>query len=74
MNAREWLAAYAARLGTEPPSPKEFDTLLELAGVAAHASERVAAPLACWLAARAGIDPARALELARDIGAGPEPG
>jgi len=56
--ARRWLAAYAERLGVAPPTDAEFDAILELAAVAAHASERVAAPVACWLAGRAGLDPA----------------
>jgi hypothetical protein len=69
MNAEEWIAAFAARAGTEPPSPKEFSTLLDLAGEAAHSSERVAAPVACWVAARAGLSPDDALTLAREIAA-----
>jgi Domain of unknown function (DUF6457) len=67
MNAREWIDAYAQRLGTEPPTSEEWTTLLELAGEAAHASERVAAPVACWVAARAGMPLADALEIARGI-------
>jgi Domain of unknown function (DUF6457) len=69
MNAREWIDAFAERLGTEPPSTEEFKVLLELAGEAAHASERVAAPVACWVAARAGADPHTALQNAREVGA-----
>ena len=69
MNAREWLAAFAEKLGTEPPTTEEFKTLLDLAGEAAHSSERVAAPVACWVAAKAGVDPAQALERARELGA-----
>jgi hypothetical protein len=68
MNAREWIAAFAERLGTEPPTNDEWSTLLDLAGEAAHASERVAAPVSCWVAARAGVDPAQALEAARQLG------
>ncbi len=67
MNADEWVAAYAERLGIEPPTPDEMNTLLELAGVAAHASERIAAPIACWMTARAGRSPAEALELAKAV-------
>ena len=67
MNAREWLAAYAEKLGTEPPSTEEFKVLLDVAGEAAHSSERVAAPVACWLAARAGVGPEQALSIARAI-------
>ncbi len=59
-----WLAGFASRLGVAPPTDDELATLLNLAGVAARASARQAAPVACWLAARAGVDPARALELA----------
>jgi Domain of unknown function (DUF6457) len=68
MNAREWIAAFAERLGTEAPSTEEFKVLLDLAGEAAHSSERVAAPVACWVAARAGVAPNAALEAARQIG------
>ncbi len=68
MNAREWLDAYAVKLGTGPPSQAEFKALLELAGVAAHSSERVAAPVACWLAARAGVDLEEAMRLAQEVG------
>lgn len=32
------------------PSVEEIRELLDLAGTAAHASERTAAPLACWIA------------------------
>ena len=65
MNAREWLAAFADRLGTAPPTAEEFKTLLDLAGEAAHSSERVAAPVACWLAAKAGVEPGEAIRLAK---------
>jgi Domain of unknown function (DUF6457) len=67
MNARDWLAAYAERLGTTPPSTKEFKTILDVAAEAAHASERVAAPAACWVAARAGVDLEEALRVAREL-------
>jgi hypothetical protein len=67
MNAREWLAAYAEKLGTTPPTTDEFKTLLDVAAEAAHSSDRVAAPLSCWLAARAGVEPEEALRLAREV-------
>jgi hypothetical protein len=69
VNAKEWLGAYAERLGTRAPTPDEFKALLDLAGEAAHASERVAAPVACWVAAKAGISPDEALARARELGA-----
>ncbi len=68
MNAREWINAYAERLGTDPPTTNEFSILLDLAGEAAHASERVAAPVACWVAAKAGASPEHALSVARQTG------
>jgi hypothetical protein len=66
MNAEDWLTTYAELIGTQPPTPAELEALLALAGAAAHASERKAAPVACWLAARAGVDPVEALRLARE--------
>jgi hypothetical protein len=62
-----WVAAFAARLGVEPPDDDSVAILLDMAGVAAHASERTSAPLACWLAGRAGLSPAEALSIAQDI-------
>ncbi len=67
MNAREWITAFAVRLGVEPPTNEQWSTLLDLAAEAAHASERVAAPIACWVAARAGAEPEDALSAARDV-------
>jgi hypothetical protein len=60
----DWCTRFAGALGTDPPSAAEIETLLALAGVAAHASQRQSAPVACWLAARAGVDPERAHEIA----------
>jgi hypothetical protein len=63
----EWLTAFATRLGLDVPDAATIDALLDLAGVAAHASERTAAPLACWMAGRAGLAPADALDRAREV-------
>lgn len=65
--ASAWLAAFAERLGVDALSTSEVDEILAMAGIAAHASERTAAPVACWLAARVGITPGEALEVAREI-------
>jgi hypothetical protein len=70
MNAMEWLTAYAEKLGLDPPTPDEVDGLLDLAAEAAHASERIAAPIACWLAARGGRSPDEALEVAKTVAEG----
>jgi hypothetical protein len=68
-NAQQWLAGYAAELGVALPAEAELDQLLELARIAAHASERTAAPITCWLAALAGATPADALTAARRLAA-----
>jgi hypothetical protein len=54
MNAEEWIVQFARRLEAEPPTEEETGEILELAAIAAHASERIAAPLACYLAGRDG--------------------
>ncbi len=69
MTRDEWLQALAGRLGIDPPDEAEVEALLALAGEAAHASERTAAPLSCWMVARAGLPPADALEVARQLAA-----
>jgi hypothetical protein len=67
MTRDEWLAALAAELDVAAPSADMVDALLDVASTAAHASERQAAPLSCWLVGVAGVDPARALEIARRL-------
>ena len=67
MNAPDWLAAYAEKLGLDAPTTAELKAVLELAGEAAHASERIAAPVACWLAAKAGVELEAAMRLAREV-------
>lgn len=49
----EWLDGLIVALGVEnvsAPTPAEARALLELARVAAHSSERIAAPLSTYLA------------------------
>jgi hypothetical protein len=70
MHAAEWIERYAEQIGTDPPTPDEFRAVLELAAEAAHASERTAAPVACWISARAGVPLDRAIELAKEIEGG----
>jgi hypothetical protein len=67
MNAKEWLAAYAERLGVDAPTADELKAILDLAAEAAHASERIAAPVACWLAAKAGCPLDKSLALAKEV-------
>jgi hypothetical protein len=70
MTRDEWVTAYADELGVEPPTSAEIDALLELAALAAHASERTAAPLSCWLAGRSGSSLADAALAAERVLAG----
>ena len=67
MTGHEWIAAFAAKLGVDAPDDATIETLLDLAGVAAHASERIAAPIACYLVGRAGLDPSAALAQAGEV-------
>jgi hypothetical protein len=70
MTRDEWIAAFAAQAGVERPSTEEIRELLELAGTAAHSSERTAAPLACWIAARSDLSLAELRAIAERVGAG----
>lgn len=65
--AEEWVAGFARRLGLAEPGDEEMALILDLARVAAHHSERRAAPLACWLAANAGLSPEEALRVAESL-------
>jgi hypothetical protein len=68
VNAEQWIAGFAEKLGMPPPDEAAFDTLLDLAAVAARSSERIAAPIACYLVGCSGISPADALEAAAQVG------
>ncbi len=77
MSRDEWIAAFAAAAGVQAPSVQEIRELLDLAGTAAHASERTAAPLACWIAGRSQLSLEQLRAIAAEIeGASPaaEPG
>ena len=67
MTADEWVRAFANAAGVPAPTNHDLEQVLDLAGVAAHASERTAAPISCWIAATAGLTPTEALALARTI-------
>jgi hypothetical protein len=67
MDGHTWIAGFAERLGVEAPSSELIDELLALAGDAAHGSERIAAPIACYLVGRAGIDPTTARQVAGTV-------
>jgi hypothetical protein len=54
MTAPEWIEAFCERIGIEAPDEATTAQILRLAAVAAHASERTAAPVACFLAGGSG--------------------
>jgi hypothetical protein len=65
--AVSWINRYAEELGLPTPTLGDIEALLNLAGHAAHASHRQAAPVACWLAARAGLPISEALARAEAL-------
>jgi hypothetical protein len=67
LDGNAWITRFAERIGVEAPDPKLVEELLALAGDAAHGSERLAAPIACYLVGKAGIDPTLARTLASQI-------
>jgi Domain of unknown function (DUF6457) len=66
----EWIADFAGRLGAEPPSSEEVEAILDLAAIAAHASERTAAPIACWIAGRTALGLEELRQAARTVDSG----
>lgn len=67
MTRDEWIAAFANELEIEPPSPREVAILLDMAGAAAHGSERTAAPIACWIGGQTGRSAESLREVAKRI-------
>lgn len=70
MTASEFLETFATETGTPVPTSEEIDVLLELAGVAAHASERLAAPIACWIGGASGLPVSELLAAAQRVAPG----
>ena len=68
MKADEWLRRFAEEIGAEAPSEEEVGELLDLAATAAHSSERIAAPIACFMAGREGRPLSELREVADRIG------
>ena len=67
MTREEWVRAFCAELGVDAPTAEQEAELLELASIAAHSSERPAAPLACWAAGKTGRSPSELRDIARRI-------
>jgi hypothetical protein len=55
MTASDFPTAFAAEIGAPVPAGADFDALLAVASVAAHGSERLAAPLSCWMGGVSGL-------------------
>jgi hypothetical protein len=68
--AEEWVADFARSIGAEPPDRAEMGAILRLAATAAHASERTAAPMACWIAGASGRSLDELNEVAKRLGDG----
>jgi hypothetical protein len=67
MNGREWVTAYAQRLGVPAPSPEEFARILDLAGEAATQQATGAATRSDACAAQAGVSLDEALRSAAEV-------
>lgn len=66
-DALSWIQEFTMAVSGNALTDEERESILALAGVAAHSSERTAAPLTCWVAAAAGLSPVAALEIARSL-------
>ena len=71
-SAEQWIEAFAAALGRPAPTAEQREAMLKLASVAAHATERRAAPIACWLAAASAVSLDEAIVLAQELSGGPD--
>jgi molybdenum cofactor guanylyltransferase len=71
-SAEHWIEAFAVALGRPAPTAEQREAILKLASVAAHASERRAAPIACWLAAASAVSLDEAIVLAQELSGGPD--
>ena len=70
MTPQEWVRTFAEAAGAEPPTEEQMDEILRLAAVAAHSSERIAAPIACWVAGTTGRPLSELRELAEGLAGG----
>ena len=70
MEATEWITAFANELGVPAPNRDEMDEILRLAAIAAHSSERIAAPIACYLTGVAARPLGEAIEIAERVPGG----
>jgi hypothetical protein len=71
MTADEWITAFASEVGARAPDEATTGELLELAATAAHSSERIAAPIACYIAGVTGAPVGELRAIAEGIGGEP---
>ena len=69
MTAADWIQDFCEPKGMPAPSEAEQEAILRLAAIAAHASERIAAPIACWVGGASGKSLAELQEAAEALGA-----
>jgi hypothetical protein len=67
LSSDDWVARFAVELGIAPPSSEEIGAILALASAAAHASDRTAAPVSCWMAASAAMTPTQGRDVAESL-------
>lgn len=67
VTATEWVERFAREIGAPPPDRETIDAILELAATAAHASQRIAAPIACWMGGASGRSLAELNEIAARV-------
>ena len=67
MDPKDWIREFARELDLEVPDDRQIDELLDLAGIAAHASQRTAAPIACYLAGLSGLPASELIERAGKV-------
>jgi uncharacterized protein DUF6457 len=67
VTVNEWISSYAAHLGAQAPTASEIEDILAIAAAAAHSSERLAAPIACWIAGQSGRSLAELRQIAEEL-------
>lgn len=70
MTAEQWIQEFCEEIGMPAPTKEETEAILRLAAVAAHASERTAAPVACWIGGASGKPLGELQAVADGIGPG----
>jgi hypothetical protein len=68
MTAADWIQDFCEEIGMPTPSDADIEAILRLAAIAAHASERIAAPVACWVAGNSGRPLAELEKVAEGLG------